>query len=50
MTRYLLDTNVVSEVRKVKPRGAAVVWLRLISAVTLGELQAVSNSRGNRTP
>jgi len=47
MTRYLLDTNVVSEVRKVKPHGAVVAWLRqlpedrlLISAVTLGELQA----------
>jgi predicted nucleic acid-binding protein len=47
MTRYLLDTNVVSEVRKAKPHGAVVAWLRqlpedrlLISAVTLGELQA----------
>ena len=47
MTRYLLDTNVVSEVRRAKPHGAVVAWLRqlpedrlLISAVTLGELQA----------
>jgi|SRR6266849_3425740 len=46
MIRYLLDTNVVSELRKPKPRGAVVAWLRslrdnqvYISAVTLGELQ-----------
>jgi predicted nucleic acid-binding protein len=47
MKRYLLDTNVVSELRKLKPHGAVVAWLRqlreeqlLVSAVTLGELQA----------
>jgi predicted nucleic acid-binding protein len=47
MTRYLLDTNVVSELRKPKPHGAVVAWintLRLeqifLSAVTIGELQA----------
>lgn len=47
MTSYLLDTNVVSEVRKAKPHGAVVAWLRglredqlYLSAVTLGELQA----------
>jgi predicted nucleic acid-binding protein len=47
MKRYLLDTNVVSELRKRKPHGAVVAWLRqlredqlLVSAVTLGELQA----------
>jgi predicted nucleic acid-binding protein len=44
---YLLDTNVVSELRKQRPHGAVVAWLRSrdphdlhISAVTLGELQA----------
>lgn len=44
---YLLDTNVVSELRKPKPHGAVVAWLEsvddarlFISAVTLGELQA----------
>jgi predicted nucleic acid-binding protein len=44
---YLLDTNVVSELRKPKPHGAVVAWLRgvddrhlHISAVTLGEIQA----------
>ena len=46
MTRYLLDTNVVSELRKIKPHGAVVAWLGSlrsdqisISAVTIGELQ-----------
>jgi toxin FitB len=44
---YLLDTNVVSEIRRRRPHGAVVAWLRSIdprdlniSAVTLGELQA----------
>jgi len=47
MINYLLDTNVVSELRKPKPHGAVVAWLRslrdeqlFLSAVTLGELQA----------
>jgi toxin FitB len=45
--RYLLDTNVISELRKPKPHGAAIAWLKslreeqiFLSAVTLGELQA----------
>jgi toxin FitB len=44
---YLLDTNVVSELRKTKPHGAVLAWLQaadeaqlFISAVTLGEIQA----------
>jgi hypothetical protein len=44
---YLLDTNVVSELRRSKPHGAVVAWLSgiredqlFLSAVTLGELQA----------
>jgi toxin FitB len=44
---YLLDTNVVSELRKVRPHGAVVAWLQAmadedihLSAVTLGEIQA----------
>jgi len=44
---YLLDTNIVSELRKPKPHGAVVAWLRAlnerdvhVSAVTFGELQA----------
>lgn len=43
---YLLDTNIVSELRRAKPHGAVVAWLNSvpdsqlhISAVTLGELQ-----------
>jgi predicted nucleic acid-binding protein len=47
MKSYLLDTNVVSELRKPKPHGAVLAWLRplrdeqiYLSAVTLGELQA----------
>jgi predicted nucleic acid-binding protein len=44
---FLLDTNVVSELRRSKPHGAVVAWLKgtpadqlYLSAVTLGELQA----------
>ncbi len=44
---YLLATNVVSELRKPKPHGAVVQWVRdaadadlHISAVTIGEIQA----------
>ncbi len=47
MNRYLLDTNVVSALRKTRPHGAVVAWLNdqpgensFLSAVTLGELQA----------
>ncbi len=44
---YLLDTNVVSELRKPRPHGAVVAWLKGVAdadlhlcAVTLGEIQA----------
>lgn len=44
---YLLDTNVVSELRKTRPHGAVLAWIEAIpetdlflSAVTLGEIQA----------
>jgi predicted nucleic acid-binding protein len=44
---YLLDTNVISELRKTKPHGAVVQWIGdvaegdlHISAVTIGEIQA----------
>jgi predicted nucleic acid-binding protein len=47
LNRYLLDTNIVSEVRKPRPHGAVLAWIELqhdeqlfISAVTLGELQS----------
>ncbi len=43
---YLLDTNIVSELRKLRPHGAVVAWLEAVadedlhlSAVTLGEIQ-----------
>lgn len=46
-SRYLLDTNVVSELRKLRPHGGVVAWLGsledaqlYLSAVTLGEIQA----------
>lgn len=43
---YLLDTNVLSELRRAKPHGAVIAWIRSVddrhlhlSAVTLGEIQ-----------
>jgi predicted nucleic acid-binding protein len=47
VNQYLLDTNVISELRKTRPHGAVVAWISamesgrlVLSAVTLGELQA----------
>jgi predicted nucleic acid-binding protein len=44
---FLLDTNIVSELRRLKPHGAVLAWINavpdaelFISAVTLGEIQA----------
>jgi len=44
---YLLDTNIVSELRKPRPHGAVVAWLQArddaelyLSVVTLAEIQA----------
>ena len=44
---YLLDTNVVSELRRPRPHGGVIAWLSsvgpgqvFLSAVTMGELQA----------
>ncbi|SFZ82943.1 hypothetical protein SAMN02983003_1365 [Devosia enhydra] len=44
---YLLDTNVVSELRHVRPHGGVLAWLEAVpenalymSAVTIGEIQA----------
>jgi toxin FitB len=44
---YLLDTNVISELRKTKPHGAVLAWVQSVtsqnlhlSAVVLGEIQA----------
>jgi len=47
MQGYLLDTHVVSELRRLRPHGGGVAWLKALgeaqlhlSAVTLGEIQA----------
>jgi predicted nucleic acid-binding protein len=44
---YLLDTNVVSELRRPRPHGAVLAWMNTIddsdlhlAAVTIGEIQA----------
>ncbi|MBV8631075.1 MAG: type II toxin-antitoxin system VapC family toxin [Silvibacterium sp.] len=44
---YLLDTNVISELRKVRPHGEVVAWVKnipenqlFVSAFTLAEMQA----------
>ncbi len=44
---YLLDTNVVAELRKKKPHGAVLSWLEktpeeslYVSVVTIGEIQS----------
>jgi toxin FitB len=50
---YLLDTNIISELRRPRPHAGLIAWLSgiapdqvFISAVTLGELQAgVENAR-----
>jgi toxin FitB len=44
---YLLDTNVISEMRKAKPHGAVLAWMQSVKgvqkylcAVNVGEIQA----------
>lgn len=44
---YLLDTNIISELRKPRPHGAVLAWLQSVddsslhlATVTLGEIQA----------
>ncbi len=44
---YLLDTNVISELRKPRPHGAVLAWLQAVdnanlqlASVSLGEIQA----------
>jgi toxin FitB len=53
--RYLLDTNVISEIRKPKPHGAVLAWFGSLrdeqihlSAVTLYELQEGIERRRER--
>ena len=54
---YLLDTNVISELRRIRPHGAVVTWLRgvadadlHIAAVTIGELQSGIELTRERDP
>jgi toxin FitB len=54
---YLLDTNVVSELRRPRPHGAVTAWVETVpdehlhlSAVTLGELQAGVEITRERDP
>jgi len=54
VNQYLLDTNVISELRKMRPHGAVTAWFStmeearlFVSAVTLGELQVgIEKTRG----
>jgi predicted nucleic acid-binding protein len=54
---YLLDTNVVSEMRKPRPHGAVLAWLEAaddralhLSVVTLGEFQACIDLTRDQDP
>jgi toxin FitB len=54
---YLLDTNVISELRRARPHGGVVAWLRSIpdsdlyvSAATIGEIQAGIELTRERAP
>lgn len=54
---YLIDTNVVSELRRARPHGAVLAWLQDVndedlhlSAVTLGEIQTGIEITRERDP
>ena len=54
---YLLDTNIVSELRRARPNAAVVAWLGAVpdehlylSAVTVGEIQAGIEIKRERDP
>ncbi len=54
---YLLDTNVVSELRKRRPHGAVLAWLRdtpdrdlRVPTVTIGEIQAGVEATREQNP
>ena len=54
---YLLDTNVVSELRRLRPHGAVLAWLDsvstrplFVSAVTVGDIQAGIERTRERDP
>jgi predicted nucleic acid-binding protein len=57
LTRYLIDTNVLSEMRKKNPHGGVFAWLKgldleqvLFSAVTFGEIQRGVELTRNQDP
>jgi len=57
LIRYLIDTNVVSELRKPKPHGGVFAWLQSLevgqgffSAVTFGEIQKGAELTGRQDP
>ena len=57
VNQYLLDTNVISELRKIRPHGAVTAWISameearvFVSAVTLGELQVGIERTRRRDP
>jgi toxin FitB len=54
---YLLDTNVISELRKPKPHGAVLQWISnikdselFLSAVTIGEIQSGIETTRDQDP
>ena len=54
---YLLDTNVVSELRRPQPHASVLRWIAAVpsdqlflSAVTVGEIQAGIESVRERSP
>jgi hypothetical protein len=54
---YLLDTNVLSEMRKPRPHEGVLAWIReipdetlFLSAVTVGEIQAGIGITSRRSP
>ena len=58
MNRFLLDTNVVSELRKTRPHGGVLAWLDaheneqlFLSSATVGEIQAgIERTRRQNPP
>lgn len=54
---YLLDTNVISELRKPKPHGAVLQWISnikdselFLSAVNIGEIQSGIETTRDQDP
>jgi predicted nucleic acid-binding protein len=57
LSKYLLDTNVISELRKTRPRGAVRSWFSalgaddwFLSSIVFGELQAGIELTRDRDP